>query len=74
MLSNDSNILKFINDYTLVKTGQYENYSELWRLFDCEIKEDFGLLPQDTSLRREYVSLMLRKEKSGWGFGVHMCI
>ena len=74
MLSNDSNILKFINDYTLVKTGQYDNYSELWRLFDCEIKEDFGLLPQDTSLRREYVSLMLRKEKSGWGFGVHMCI
>ena len=69
MLRPTSNIVRFLNDFTLYDSGFAENYNELWRLFDTHIK-DIDSLPADTSLRRAYIDRMRRGEPSGWGRGV----
>lgn len=70
MLSESSNIRRFIGDYQLVSSGEYKDYSELWRLFDMNYNGDPTLLPSDTSLRRAYVDLIKRGEPTGWGRGI----
>ena len=70
MLKSDSNILAFMNDYDLVSSGEYANYNEVWRLFDVMYDGDVSHLPADSSLRRAYVYLISRGEKTGWGKGV----
>ena len=69
MLRPTSNIVRFLNDFTLYDSGFSENYSELWRLFDMPVG-DIDALPADTSLRRAYIDLMRRGEPSGFGRGV----
>ncbi len=70
MLKPDSNLLAFMNDYDLVASGEYENYNEVWRLFDTMYDGDVSRLPADSSLRRAYTDLISRGEKTGWGKGV----
>lgn len=70
MLKDSSNILAFMNDYDLVTSGEYDNYNEVWRLFDKNYDGDPSHLPTDSSLRRAYVDLISRGEKTGWGKGV----
>ena len=70
MLKSDSNILAFMNDYDLVSSGEYANYNEVWRLFDTMYDGAVSHLPDDTSLRRAYVDLITRGEKTGWGRGI----
>ncbi len=73
MLKNGSNLLGFMADYDLVEAGEYADYTELWRLFDCKVQgEPIENLPNDTSLRREYISLMKRGEKTGYGKGIYV--
>lgn len=67
-----SNLYAFMKDYDVFKSGLYDNYGQTWRLFDTPYNEDHGKLPQDTSLRREYVKLMTAGEKTGWGRGVYV--
>ena len=70
MLKEGSNLLAFMNDYDLVSSGEYSSYNEVWRLFDIMYDGDPSHLPADTSLRRAYVDLISRGEKTGWGKGV----
>jgi hypothetical protein len=70
MLKDSSNILAFMNDYDLVASGEYDNYNEVWRLFDKNYDGDPSHLPTDSTLRRAYVDLISRGEKTGWGKGV----
>ena len=70
MLKSDSNILAFMNDYTLVASGEYGSYGEVWRLFDKNYDGDPSHLPTDSSLRRAYVDIISRGERTGWGKGV----
>jgi len=67
-----SNLYAFMEDYDVFKSGYYDNYQEIWRLFMTPYNEDHSKLPQDTSLRREYVKLMDAGEKTGWGRGVYV--
>ena len=54
-----------------MKSGEFEDYNDAWRLFDMQVnKENLDELPQDTSLRRQYVELMKRGEKTGHGYGL----
>lgn len=71
-LKPDSNLLAFANDYTICAEGEYENYNEIWRLFDVEYNEDHSKLPANTSLRRAYIDLMNKGEKTGWARGVYV--
>ena len=70
ILKAGSNLLSFMNDYDIFTFGEYSNYAEIWRLFDTDFDGDPTHLPTDSSLRRAYVDLVSRGEKTGWGRGV----
>ncbi len=70
ILKPDSNIAKFISDFTIVDTVYYEDYGDLWRLFDKDYTGDPDALPADTSFRRGYIDWVRRGEKTGFGVGV----
>lgn len=70
MLNPTSNLLAFMNDFDVYASGEYENYNEVWRLFDTMYDGDVSHLPADSSLRRAYIDLISRGEKTGWGKGV----
>ena len=70
LLREGANLRHFIKDYELVSSGEYKDYSEVWRLFDTMYNGDADLLPADTSLRRAYVDLIKRGEPTGWGRGI----
>ena len=72
MMKPTSNLYAFMEDYDVFKSGLYDNYDQIWRLFDTVYNEDHSKLPQDTSLRREYVKLFDAGEKTGWGRGVYV--
>ena len=72
ILREGSNLREFVNDYDVIETGTYDNYSETWRLFDTEYTEDHSKLPADSSFRRGYIDLMNKGEKTGWGYGVYV--
>ncbi len=70
ILKPSSNLLAFMNDFDIYTSGEYSNYGEIWRLFDTEFDGDPSHLPADSSLRRAYIDLISRGEKTGWGKGV----
>ncbi|MBQ8295685.1 MAG: hypothetical protein IJX87_04550 [Clostridia bacterium] len=71
LLNQDSNIYKFVCDYEIVYCRDYEDYSELWRLFDRKINDrDVTDLPADTSLRRKFIEYMKSGQKIGYGHGI----
>lgn len=72
MLPADSNIIRFMNDYTIVSSGEYRDYSETWRLFDVAYDGNVDNLPKDSLLRRAYVELIRRGEPIGWGKGIFL--
>jgi hypothetical protein len=72
MLPPNANIRRFMEDYTLIQRGEYEDYSQLWRLFDCQYTGNPDDLPADSSLRRAYIELIRRGEKTGFGLGVYL--
>lgn len=70
VLSPQSNLYAFLSDYEIIDQGEYEDYSEVWRLFDQNYNGDVEQLPQNTSLRRAYADWIRRGRKTGWGYGV----
>ena len=72
MLKPESNIRRFVEDFDIVETGEYKDYGEVWRLFDKRYTGDPDGMPADTSLRRAYVALMKRGEKTGFSKGVFL--
>lgn len=70
MLSEKSNIIQFMNDFTIVEERLYDDYAQLWRLFDMEYTGDVDALPADSSLRRGYIDLIRKGEKTGTAVGI----
>lgn len=70
VLKEGSNLTQFYDDFTIVRSGEYENYSEVWRLFDCLYDGNPDNLPNDTSLRRAYIKRIKDKQPIGHGTGV----
>lgn len=72
-LKKDSNLYKFVSDYTIVYNRDYPDYTEMWRLYDCNvIGKDLADLPSDTSLRRKYIEYMRTGKKIGYGHGIYI--
>ena len=69
-LSPSSNLTKFQNDFTIVKTGESYEYSALWTVFDCRYDGDISVLPNDTSLRRAYINRIKNNEPFYYGHGL----
>lgn len=72
VLKPGSNLHAFFSDYDIVDNGVYENYNEVWRLFDVNYTGDVEQLPQNSSLRRTYADWIRKGEKTGWGLGVYV--
>lgn len=72
ILSPKSNLKGFISDFDIIEQGEYDDYGEVWRLFDVNYNGDVEQLPQDTSFRRGYADWIRKGEKTGWGFGVYV--
>lgn len=72
ILKDDSNLAQFYDDFTVVQSGEYQNYSEVWRLFDCLYNGDPNNLPNDSSLRRAYIGRIKSGLPIGHGTGVIM--
>lgn len=70
MLKPTSNILKFMNRFTIIDKGFYPDFSQLWRLFDMYYTGNPNDFPTDSSLRREYVKMLNNGGATGWGRGV----
>ncbi|MBR3592499.1 MAG: DUF5596 domain-containing protein [Clostridia bacterium] len=70
VLKNGSNLAQFYDDFTIVSSGEYQNYSEAWRLFDCLYDGNPDNLPADTSLRRAYIERIKSGKPIGHGTGV----
>ncbi len=70
VLKDGSNLAKFYDDFTIVSSGEYQNYSEAWRLFDCLYDGNHDNLPADTSLRRAYINRIKSGKPIGHGTGV----
>ena len=70
VLAPESNMVQFLRDFALVERGNYDDYKEAWRLFDCLVGDDPDFLPADTTLRRAYVEKMRRGQPTSWGRGV----
>ena len=65
-----SNLAQFYDDFTIVSSGDYQNYSESWRLFDCLYDGNPNALPSDSSLRREFIERIKSGAPIGHGTGV----
>lgn len=72
ILSEKSNLRRFIGVFDVYKHGEYEDYSQVWRLFDKDYKGDVDALPQDSSFRRGYADWIRRGIPTGWGSGVYV--
>lgn len=69
-LSEGSNLRAFYDDFNIISVEEYQDYKETWRLFDKLYTGNPDEMPQDTSLRRAYVEMMKRGEKTGRALGV----
>ena len=72
VLSEQSTLYVFINDIDIIEVELYEDYKEVWRLFDVHYDGNVDHLPQNTSLRRAYADWIRKGEKTGCGYGVYV--
>ena len=69
-LKPSSNIVKFLNRYTLVEKGLFNDYSQLWRIFEVDFNGNVDDLPINSSLQKAYYDIVKRGEKVGYGTGL----
>lgn len=72
VLSPDSNLYSFLSAFDILKVREYDDYSEVWRLFDVNYDGNVDHLPQDTSFRRAYADWIRKGEKTGGAYGVYV--
>lgn len=70
ILKDGSNLAQFYDDFTIVNSGEYQNYGEVWRLFDCQYDGNPDNLPNDSSLRRAYIERIKGNKPIGHGTGI----
>ena len=68
-VSAKSNLRIFYEDFSIINVEEYPDYKETWRLFDTLYTGNPDELPADTSLRRAYIDMMKRGEKTGRALG-----
>ncbi|MHB1154805.1 MAG: acyltransferase domain-containing protein [Eubacteriales bacterium] len=66
----ESNILKFLNDFELISSGDSDNFGNAWRVFGHWASLPAEMWPKDTKLRAAYANRILSGGKTGSGRGV----
>ena len=72
VLSPKSNLYAFISDFDIIEEELYDDYSQVWRLFDVDYDGNVDHLPQNTSFRCAYADWIRKGEKTGCGYGVYV--
>ena len=70
MLSKDSRILDFMNDFDIISTHETCDYSELFHVFGRLDDYSYDNLPKETSLQRAYAERVKKGLPIGSGIGV----
>lgn len=69
-LPENSNILRFMDDFELISSSEDERFGNDWRVFGRYSDLPYEDLPEDTSLRKAYKKWLCAGNKTGGGFGV----
>ncbi|MBQ2759930.1 MAG: DUF5596 domain-containing protein [Clostridia bacterium] len=69
-LPENSNILKFMSDFEIVKYKSKDEFSDGWRVFAKDSDLPIDQLPRNTSLRRAFADWLQAGNKTGDGFGL----
>ena len=69
-LPENSNILKFMDDFEICCWEEKQGFPNGWRVFDKDSDLPYDKLPRDTSLRRAYADWLLSGHNGGDGCGV----
>lgn len=71
-LPQNSNILKFMHDFTILKRMEYDHNGDLWRIFYKEFNGNLDELPRDTALQRAYIDWLSKGNPTGYAIGVFL--
>ncbi len=71
-LPENSNILRFMNDFETVSWEEKDDFHDAWRIFGKDSDLPVDRLPRDTSLRRAYADWLAAGNKAGSGYGLFL--
>lgn len=69
-LNSECNILRFLNDFEIFESGEYERFDDAWRIFGSASNSAPEFWPEDTSLQKAYKNRIVSGNKTGYGCGV----
>lgn len=69
-LPAELNILKFFNDFEIVRSGERDRFGDDWRVFGHYTELPLEEWPEDTKLRKAYHQWLMAGNKTGSGFGL----
>lgn len=69
-LPENSNILRFMDDFDIIRSDEREEFSDGWRVFGKYSDGPVELLPEDTSIRRAFKQRLQQGKPTGHGYGV----
>lgn len=69
-LSPESNIISFMDEFDIIKSGEDSKMNDMWRIFGLRDNYAPETLPRETSLQRAYAEHIAKTGKNGWGYGV----
>ena len=69
----DSNLYDFMDDFDLVFHAKAEKFNDAWRLFNRPYDGDTSVLPQDTTLQRNFIEYIDKGGTFGNGTGIIIC-
>ncbi len=69
-LPENSNILRFMDDFEIVSWSEEEKFHNGWRVFGKDSDLPLEQLPEKTSLQRAYKKWLVDGNKAGNGYGI----
>ncbi len=69
-LPENSNILRFMDDFDIVRSEDKTEFSDGWRVFGKYSDGPIDQLPEDTSIRRAFKKRLSEGKPTGSGYGV----
>ncbi len=69
-LPENSNIVKFIDDFEIIDSGENEKFNDAWRIYGKYGYETYENWPENTSLQRAFKKYVSDGNKTGHGHGI----
>lgn len=69
-LPENSNIIRFMNDFYIYDQYISDEKEDLWRIFGKADKLPYNEMPEDTSLKKAYKNWLIKNDEVGGGAGV----